>query len=274
MAGVTTSQFIRPTLPNGEPSPYLPGSFVRDPQYQQKLDAWNTQRAQSAATTNRISQERNQGPAAALEAVRRGQAMGIGGTSTYRDPITGQVYTYSSGGSAGGSGAGGGNLEDFDFSRALSTIQPALPPTPGPAQLPARVVGSTPADSAAAQAAEFGRAKDRIGKLGRGSMTALQEEFSARGLGGSNMEGASTQQLLSDLQGQEGEVVRDQAIQNLVRQRQVEDRNYAGDINQRGQDIGFTTTTRGQDMNFATERARLQVPLLQLIAENRKRRLY
>jgi hypothetical protein len=197
-------------------------------------------------------------------------------SAQYTDPRTGLSLQYGPGGGARGSAtaAGGGELEDFDFTRALAQVQPALPNRPAPAQLPARVTGPSPADSAAAEAAQFGRAKDRIGKLGRGSMTALNEEFSARGFGGSNMEASATQNLLSDLQGQEGEVIRDQAIQNLVRQRQVEDRNYAGDINQRGQDIGFTTTTRGQDIGAETSRAQMQVPLLQLIAANRKRRLY
>lgn len=260
MAGMAVSAYARPGQMPRDPHTGLP----QVPLTQQMVDQRNREASRDNALT------RGRSDFYSLANNNRNIS------AQYTDPRTGLSLQYGPGsarGSASGSGGGAGDLEDFDFSRALATVQPALPPVPGPAQMPAHVTGPSPADSAAAQAAEFGRAKDRIGKLGRGSMTALNESFSSRGFGGSNMEAGATQNLLSDLQGQEGEVIRDQAIQNLVRQRQVEDRNYAGDVNQRGQDIGFTTTTRGQDIGAATSRAQMQIPLMQLIAANRRRRV-
>jgi hypothetical protein len=179
----------------------------------------------------------------------------------------------ASGGSGGGSGAGPAyEEEDFDFYGALAKARSAVPQGNQPVQSFARVEGATPADAAAAQSAQFARAKDRIGSMGRGSLMALQEGFDARGFGGSGMEASATGSLLSDLQGEQSEVVRDQAIENLVRQRQVEDRNYAGDINQRSQDIGYASTTRGQDISSEGQRTAALVPLMQLIAANRNKR--
>lgn len=163
-------------------------------------------------------------------------------------------------------------LEDFDIGSAYARVQPMLPPMPGPAPQFARPSLPGPEEDVAAEAATFGRAKDRIGQLGRGSMTALSEELDARGMGGAGYEAAERGRLLSDTQGQLGDVIRDQAIESLKRRREVNDRNVGAEINLRGQDQGYASTSRGQDIQAATARSAASVPLMQLIAANRKRR--
>lgn len=254
---------IDPRLPASQPSYYLQGGngTVADPKYNQNKADYQGQ----SDYFGNLTRDRNE--------IFNAAATGAGVSMAMTDPRTGLALRYdpSSGGGANGPESGI-EMEDFDFDAAYNQAASKIPTGAHPVKEFARVTGPSPADSAAAQAAEFGRAKDRIGKIGRGSMTALQESYSSRGFGGSRMEGADTASLLSDLQGQTGEVVRDQAIQNLVRQRQVEDRNYAGDINQRSQDIGYATSTRGQDISLEGQRTNAVVPLLQLIAANRKKR--
>jgi hypothetical protein len=255
---------VDPRLPVSQPNYYLQGGngTVPDPKYGQNKADYEGQRAYNQA----LDYDRN--------AIFSNAVAGTANVSmAMTDPRTGLQLRYDpkSGGGAGGPESGI-EMEDFDFDAAYNQAASKIPSGAHPVKEFARVTGPSPADSAAAQAAEFGRAKDRIGKIGRGSMTALQESYSSRGFGGSRLEGADTASLLSDLQGQTGEVIRDQAIQNLVRQRQVEDRNYAGDINQRSQDIGYATSTRGQDINLEGQRTSAVVPLLQLIAANRKKR--
>lgn len=273
MAGALVRGFNRPTnthQPNVDPRApqyYYPGTYVADPKYAQKKTSYDqmvrSERDRDAAA--------NRGMTDFLNGVYNNANYGM----TFSDPRTGVSYAYPNGGRAGGgAGGAGGELEDFNFYDALAKARSAMPGKLAPAQLPGRVQASTPADAAAAEAAEFGRAKDRIGKLGRGSMMALQEQLDARGMGGAGYEADATSQVLNEVTGQTGEVIRDQAIQALVRQRQVEDRNYQGDIAQRGQDIGFTTTTRGQDANYELGRYGMITPLMSLIAANRRRRLY
>lgn len=166
-------------------------------------------------------------------------------------------------------------LEDFNISRAYSQVQPMLPPTPGPAPSFARPALPGPEEEIASESAAFGRAKDRIGQLGRGSMTALTESLDARGMGGAGYEASARGELLADTQGQLGEVIRDQAIQSATRRRQVNDRNVGAEMDLRSQDMGYATNTRGQDIQAGQARAAASVPLMQLIAANRsRRRLY
>lgn len=261
MPGAPVSPYGRPLLKHGQmidPHTGLPGATAEDVQRGAR-EAGNLKQAQYV--------------------MGQAQAGGYGAQSSYTDPSTGVVYHFNTDGSVAGKGAGSAaaakpdyGLEDFDYNRSLAMVQGALPNHVPRDAMPGHVQASTPADAAAAEASEFGRAKDRIGRLGRGTLASMQDEFSSRGMGGSGLEAGATTNLLADLQGQEGEVIRDQNIQGLQRKRQVEDRNYAGDLNQRGQDIGFTTNQRGQDIDQERNRSQMQIPLLQLIAANRKRR--
>lgn len=174
-----------------------------------------------------------------------------------RDPITGQVPDHDGvaggsyagpdgsvwspvpnapyapgGGAAGrgsGPGAGGGN--PFDFWGQYQAAQNRVP------QIPPRVPQIPDADRTAAEAAEFGRAKDRIGLATQGLMKSIRNNFSKRGLSGSPLAMSREAGALEHGAGQIGETIRDQAISGLNRQYDVRDQNYQGDLSQRGQDI-------------------------------------
>jgi hypothetical protein len=119
----------------------------------------------------------------------------------------------------------------------------------GPApDLPPWVQGAPQADRRAAESAAFGRAKDRTGKLAGGAMKGLMNQMSSRGMRGSSIEGRGIGGVTAQAQGQLGDVIRQQAIEGLRRDQQVEDRDYAGQINQRSTDIGATGQYRGQDL--------------------------
>lgn len=133
--------------------------------------------------------------------------------------------------------------------------QAALPrEVPGAA--PGREVPSTMADRVPAEAAAFGRAKDRIGDLGGGAMMALKDRSTAGGRSGSGLEAKDRRGIVRETQSQLGEVVRDQAIDSLDRADQIDDRNLATGVAQRGQDLGTragdqasNVQQRGQDYN-------------------------
>lgn len=92
-------------------------------------------------------------------------------------------------------------------------------------------------DGGAASRAAFSTAKDRVGSLGRGAMNSLSREMSGRGLSGSSIEGHEMGNLVGKSQGELAGVVRDQAGFDARRAADVEDRNFAGDLTQRGQDM-------------------------------------
>lgn len=108
--------------------------------------------------------------------------------------------------------------------------------TGGGGSLP-RVTGADPASRRAAEAAEFGRAKDRVGQATQGLMRAIRGTAQRRGISGSSIEGNMAAQALGRGHGELGEVIRDQAISTLRRGQDIEDRDYAGGITQRGQDL-------------------------------------
>lgn len=125
-----------------------------------------------------------------------------------------------------------------------------------------RMVGretpSTMADRTAAESAAFGRAKDRIGKVGKSALDTLRDRASSMGMGGSTAEANALRDVTTSTQSQLGEVIRDQAIDSLDRADQIDDRNLTAGLTQRGQDIGqagqeFTgnIAQRGQDFQGA-----------------------
>lgn len=105
-------------------------------------------------------------------------------------------------------------------------------------------------DPTAGQADAFARAKDRIGLATQGLLKAVRGQVGRRGIGGSSIEGNLIGSALESGNGQIGEVIRDQAIQQAQRAQAVADRNYAGDITQRGQDIGLDQFNRTQALQY------------------------
>jgi hypothetical protein len=152
------------------------------------------------------------------------------------DPTTG---TYATLGVKEGGGyrkqkttteGGPGGLDDLninDYYKAKGMI-PNLPPREKP---------PSQADRTAQEAAAYGRAKDKIGLNAQAGLRAMQGLMASRGISGSGIEAALSQGVVGDAVGQLGEVGRDQAITGLKRDWDVEDRDWAGNIQQRGQDI-------------------------------------
>jgi hypothetical protein len=121
-----------------------------------------------------------------------------------------------------------------------------------------RETPTTMADRTAAESAAFGRGKDRVSKIGGSAMDALKDMMSVGGHSGSGLEAAMMRDLAASTAGQLGEVTRDQTLDRMARTDQVDDRNMAHGLTQRGQDIGQATTNyqggiqqRGQDLAAA-----------------------
>lgn len=164
-------------------------------------------------------------------------------------------------GAGGGSGGPGGSLpgnSTFDYSeRTIPKVPPPYrgAPPPGPPVTYPHVTGPSPESTRAAEDAFYGRAHGRIGQVARGSMDAVSDEFNARGLRGSRSEGAALQGVVGNAQNENADVLATQAVEGLHRAQAVNDRNYAGDLSQRGQDIGYASTTRGQNIGYHGDEA-------------------
>lgn len=127
-------------------------------------------------------------------------------------------------------------------------------PRETPITAPGLVKGEPEADRRAAEAAEFGRAKDRVAKIGRGAIKSMTE--SSAGQGREGIDARNVRDIIRAGQGDLASVATEQALASLSRRNAVADRNYAGDISQRGQDIGVSSTNlgagvtqRGQDLD-------------------------
>lgn len=93
------------------------------------------------------------------------------------------------------------------------------------------------ANEEAARAAAFGRAKDQAGQTALASLQALQNVMSQRGMRGSTVEGDATSEVILGGGNKVNEFTREQLMQDLNRAAEVSDRNYAGGIQMRGQDM-------------------------------------
>ena len=100
-------------------------------------------------------------------------------------------------------------------------------------------------DDTAAWHAKFAREKDRVGQTARASLDALRGVVSERGMLGGGQEGAGIASIIGGAQGELGEFGREEAIQGAVRAAQVADRNYAGGLTRRGQDMSRINSLLG-----------------------------
>ncbi len=128
------------------------------------------------------------------------------------------------------------------------------PVTPDPAMTPqswssndpdptAAPPAQTPAQAAqAAKDAAFARQKEAIGQTMRASLTALRENLAGRGALGGGPESGGMASLLGEGQGALSDVVSNQAAFDVAGHNATANRNYAGDIQKRGQDMGMTAS--------------------------------
>lgn len=94
-----------------------------------------------------------------------------------------------------------------------------------------------PFDEVGARNAAFAAAKDQAGQVALSSVKALQDVMDARGINGSSIEANNEGQILGGAAGSLGGFTREQLMQDLSRAAQVSDRNYQGNVTQRGQDM-------------------------------------
>lgn len=243
------------TPQNGMPSYYYPGTNVPDPKYAAKKAAADTAQqatnAQASADNNAQSSFYDQA------------GKNVNYSMSYTDPKTGFALNYDPARNpAAGKGAGAGEGASFD--EALIKAKENLPPDPRPAVLPERIAPPSRQDFTAANAAMFARAKDRIGMTGQGAMKSLQREMSRRGLGGSGIEGAEMGDIIGGARGQLGDVIRDQTIADVNRHAALDDRDFSALLGQRATDVGFETTTRGQDIQAIGQKASALPQLISL----------
>lgn len=140
------------------------------------------------------------------------------------------------GGTGGGTGAGGG---------AMGGLTSLIPGGGGGS---GSVAPLAMQDTSAADAANLNRTKDTVGKESAGAMRGLREQLGARGMLGSGLESRGTEQIAEAGLGQQGEVARQQQIDNSNRAQKTAETNYQGAITQRGQDISAAeaAATRNQ----------------------------
>jgi hypothetical protein len=96
-------------------------------------------------------------------------------------------------------------------------------------------------DTSGARSAAFGRAKEQVGDITSSALQSLENLTASRGFADApagGAEGALQADILSSGARDLSEVPRDQAIEDARRSAQVEDRNLAAALTQRGQDIG------------------------------------
>lgn len=137
-------------------------------------------------------------------------------------------------------GPGGDPGGDGGYDIDVNKLWGLTPPAPAPqVPKPIHVQGPGLEDATRSQSLQFGRAKDRIGKLGRGSMKALANMFASRGLSGSGHESKALADEIGGMRGELADVVTNQALESVRREAAIHDRDYAGGLSQRGQDIGI-----------------------------------
>lgn len=174
---------------------------------------------------------------------------GPGGTASRPRALT------SRGGSDGGAGGGDGyeDLTMSNYQSAYSGLAGAPPPVS-----PISMLNRKPAEDAA-----YGRAKDQAGAEARGAADQVSDELSARGIAGGGAEAALLGTIMNKAQGQLGEVNREQAIDYMRRADNVQDTNYSGAVQQRGQTINAEQQRQSNAMRL-TEllRRRRRTPLV------------
>lgn len=127
-------------------------------------------------------------------------------------------------------------LRQKGMDRQLSAIQGLIG---SGGNVPPRVTGGGPSAQAEemARQAIFARSKDQAGQIARSGIDSTRGMLSEFGLLGGGTEPAALGSVIAGGQQMLGETSREQSIQELLRAGQLADRNYAGDIAQRGQDI-------------------------------------
>jgi hypothetical protein len=143
---------------------------------------------------------------------------------------------------------------------AIDKLQdPDEPGVRSPDMPTAPIAAPKPADNAAATAAAYARAKDKIALEGNAASKAMEGALTARGVSGTGLEAKGRKDITRASMSQLGEVARQQAMSDVQREDEFAKLGYTGGITQRGQDIQSILskymadlTQRGQNINQQT----------------------
>lgn len=101
------------------------------------------------------------------------------------------------------------------------------------------------AQEQAARAAAFSRAKDQRGQIASQSIQGLQNAMAGRGLQGSTIEAGHAGDIIGEAGGGLEDFSNEQAILDVNRAGSIADRNYAGDLTKRGQNMSLAPSLLG-----------------------------
>jgi hypothetical protein len=100
-------------------------------------------------------------------------------------------------------------------------------------------------DEAQARATAFAHAKEQAGQTAMASVKAIEDAMASSGMTGSTVEAAGKGEAINGARMGVNDFTREQLMQDLARAAAVTDRNYAGDIQQRGQDMSMRQSILG-----------------------------
>lgn len=146
-----------------------------------------------------------------------------------------------------------GGREDVRYGRSLKDEERRLAQLPGLWNMftgdggGPGIQGSPVPGSGGGSASDliFARAKDREGLLASRALRDLKDQMTNLGLAGSGAEREAMGAITSGAAGGLNDVNIAQAIADVERGNQVEDRNYAGNLQRRSQNLGFAPSLLG-----------------------------
>ena len=105
--------------------------------------------------------------------------------------------------------------------------------------------GAISAGEVGARNAAFARAKEQSGKTALAALMSIKDQFAGSGLTGSTMESGAIGNAVGNAAGGVNEFTRDQMLMDLERAGRIADRDYAGNLSRRGQDLGYRQSLMG-----------------------------
>ena len=164
--------------------------------------------------------------------------------------------------------AGGGTLPGLGGG-GMPTSTPGGWNAPSPTDQYGNYTGTVPdvsdIDASAANEAEFARARDVSGKIGRASLDSLRGLLGESGQLGGGAEVEGTRGLVETAAGEAGEVNRDQAIERLARGHQTALSNQQSRLTQRGQNMAAEESKARRLHEQTQSQAQRQFELLRML---------
>lgn len=257
MAGIVSPFYKPPTYPyggyGGQPAPQQPqgqmiGGSWYTPPTPADIEQTRIQSEANAATqqATRLSDQEQMRLSIARNAMPQegiGYTSGPEGTTIYGGGGGGAGLPASLSGLRGG--AGGNDLDKMAKlqqeaeARRMGQVSDLFGRLTGGGGGGAPGGGGVAGNEQAARDAAFGRAKERSGRIARSSLESLYNETAGHGQSGSRVEQGLASGMIERGAGDLQDFTREQMIQDLGRSAQVADRDYAGNLTTRAQNLGI-----------------------------------